>query len=146
MKPFPHSAGFPPTCPPIVVATPDGEELSFLRRQLLAAGITHPLVTFEEAESLLDYLGAVCIAASAEPRLKPCLLFLDDRLVRAGNGDVIEWVRRQPALQDLRVVVLSDREPARTDRTAAAVQFVARFPAAATLAWMVASACGGNMA
>lgn len=146
MKPFSQSPDHSPACPPIVVAARDREELSFLRHQLQAAGIEHPLVTFEEAESLLDYLGAVCIAASAEPRLKPCLLFLDDHLVQAGNGDVIEWVRRQPALDHLRVVVLSDREPARTDRATAAVQFVARFPAAATLAWMVASACGGNMA
>lgn len=130
-------------CSPILLAVPNTDELLYLRDRLLQAGVTRALVTFNEADSLVDYLGAVCIADPAEPRLKPCLLFVDERLLAGEKGDLIEWIRRQRVLQHLRVVVLSDREPARAP--SAAVHFVSRFPAAATLALMVASACGGNM-
>lgn len=137
------AAPLPPRSP-ILLATHRRADLAFFRDRLLEAGVNQPVVTFDAAEALLDYLGAVCIADSTDPRFKPCLLFIDDTMAGRSAGDIIAWIRRQPALQRLRVVLLSDQEATRTERAAAHV--ISRFPAAATLAWLAATACGGNMA
>lgn len=127
-----------------MVASPDAEEVKLLRRHLAEADVKHPLLTFSDRETVQDYLTAVCVADTREPRFNPCLLFLDGCLLDERSECLLAWIGRQRVLEGMKVVVLSeDRAPVRPKSpVAGAVEYIAKFPAAATLALIVSSACG----
>ena len=131
----------PPLVLPIVLVNEDTHELTYLHDRLLEAGVENPLVTFPDEESVLDYLGAVCLAAV--PRLIPCLIFLDLRLPRI--PEMIHWVRAQELLGKLKIVVLSDQPADSPALPAGADHRISRFPTAMTLATIVACACGRGL-
>lgn len=60
---------------------------------------------------LLDFLAAVCIAASPDVRLRPCLLLIDATVPAADVRQVMNLARRQPLISNLRIVILSDEFP-----------------------------------
>lgn len=96
--------------PPILVADDDANDLFLIRRRLDKAGVKHPIVTFSGGEELVSFLRASCVLGARENGLRPGLLFVDVRMPGMGGFDVLRWVRRQKALKELPIVVLSSSD------------------------------------
>jgi CheY-like chemotaxis protein len=131
--------------PPVVLLVDDEPESLFLtQRQLRRAGVPNRVLTFEGGRDVVDYLTAACRGQSP----LPCLLLLDVKMPEMTGFDVLEWIRAQPALEHLRVVMLSssdDPNDMKRARRLGAREYLLKYPAPETLARLVQSAaCAGK--
>jgi CheY-like chemotaxis protein len=70
-------------------------------------------------------------------------MFLDLRMPRCGGFEVLKWVRAQPSLMNLKVVIVSTSalpEDATRARQLGALQFLSKYPSPETLAEIVTAA------
>ena len=91
----------------ILVAEDGDDDLFFMKRALRAASIQHELRVVSDGQQAIDYLSA---ENGYEDRAKwplPNLIFLDLKMPRQDGFEVLEWMRRQPALAGIKVVVLT---------------------------------------
>jgi CheY-like chemotaxis protein len=96
-----------------ILLVEDSEDDVFLmRRALKAAGITNPLHVVEDGQEAVDYLsGAGKFSDRAQTEL-PAVVFLDLKLPVLMGIEVLAWIRSQPSLANIVVVVLtSSNEP-----------------------------------
>jgi two-component system response regulator len=90
---------------PIMLVDDDANDLFVLQSRLVRAGVNNPTLTFRSGREAVDFLDR-CFLKKDGTR-QPGLLFLDLKLVGASGYDVLKWIRAQPELNDLPVVVLS---------------------------------------
>ena len=100
------------TAPDSILLVEDDEDDVFLmRRALKAAGITNVLRVLEDGQEAVDYLGGTANPGGAALNL-PKVIFLDLKLPVIMGLEVLAWVKGQPFLQNVAVVVLtSSNEP-----------------------------------
>lgn len=89
---------------PVLLVDDNADDLFLLRQRLLRAPVANPIVAFPDAEEAMAYLQDVAIAG---PATAPCVMFLDVRMPRRGGFEVLKWVREQPALALMTVVMVS---------------------------------------
>jgi CheY-like chemotaxis protein len=89
---------------PIIVAEDDSNDLFFFRQALTSGGISNPLVVLGNGVDVIEHLKRICLAPEAA---RPRLLFLDLHLPQIDGRGVIAWVKHQPLLRSLRIVVVS---------------------------------------
>lgn len=95
----------------ILVAEDSRDDALTVRRALVRAKVLNPIYFVEDGLEVLAYLkGEGKFAVRSEYPL-PELLLLDLRMPRMDGFEVLRWIREQPALKSLRIVVLtgSDR-------------------------------------
>ena len=86
----------------------DDEPYVFLLRLTFErAGITNPLYAVSDGQMAIDYLAGAGAFADRERHPLPCLVLLDLKLPKVGGLEVLKWIREQPELKKLVVVVLS---------------------------------------
>jgi two-component system response regulator len=128
-----HAPSPPP--PNIIFAADDDEDdIDLMRLLFRKAGITYPLEVFREGEQLVDALSAV-IKKSVEA-VVPLLCFLDVKMPSMGGHEILRWIRSQPALNALSVVMLSSSEHPEDVKAAAeggAQCYLAKYPQPAVL-------------
>lgn len=91
----------------ILLVEDDRNDVFFLQYAFERAGINNPLEVVEDGQQAMDYLAGAGRYADRERHALPCLVLLDLKLpVRVGL-EVLRWIREQPALQTLLVVVLT---------------------------------------
>jgi CheY-like chemotaxis protein len=71
------------------------------------AGITNPVHAVSDGQMAIDYLAGAGVFADREKHPLPCLVLLDLKLPKVSGLEVLEWIRRQPGLKRLVVVMLS---------------------------------------
>lgn len=121
-------------CGPIVVADDSEDDIYFLQRHLAELGVTAPVVVLRDGYETIEHLRSVARSGHGEPL--PSILFLDLRMPRATGFSVLCWLREQPELADLKVVILSDSEDPCDVALAAELEadaFVAKQPDAEAL-------------
>jgi len=97
----------------ILLAEDDENHVLLVRRAFAKAHILNPLHVVTDGEEVIAYLkGEGPYANRAEFPL-PSLLLLDLKMPRKDGFQVLEWIRSQPALSRLRVVVLTSSESIR---------------------------------
>ena len=91
----------------------DNEDDVFLmQRALKAAEISNPLCVVEDGQSAIDYLSGSGEYANRSRFPIPGIVFLDLKLPILRGHDVLAWIRKQPELENLVVIVLtSSNEP-----------------------------------
>jgi CheY-like chemotaxis protein len=101
----------------ILLVEDDPNDVFLLQRAFRKAGFEHPVQAVGDGEEAVAYLtGAGSYADRAQFPL-PLLVLLDLKLPRKSGLEVLAWLREQPALRRLPVVVLtSSREPADVNR------------------------------
>jgi CheY-like chemotaxis protein len=87
----------------ILLADDDENDRYFFGLALDFAGVSNSIVNFADGQELMDYL-----KKAAAPL--PNLLVLDLKMPRADGFTVLAWMRTQPHLRGLPVVVLSASE------------------------------------
>jgi len=78
-----------------------------LKRAFRKAGITNPVQVASDGQVALDFLAGTGPYADREKYPLPCLILLDLHLPAVPGLAVLEWIRRQSALDGLLVVVIS---------------------------------------
>ncbi|HVU34838.1 MAG TPA: response regulator [Opitutaceae bacterium] len=91
---------------PILLAEDDETDVLLLERALKEAGIPNPLRVVVDGQEAVDYLSALQHAPSPGDR-SPALLILDLKMPRMTGLDVLGWVRAQPGLACLPVMMFS---------------------------------------
>lgn len=119
---------------PILTIDDDPDDLFILKRLLSKGGVTNKVVAFEDGVAARAYLDI----ESRQPRslYLPCIVFTDLHMPRMNGFEFVAWIRSQPTLQDLPVIVVSSSEAPGDRRRAEAVgatAFLTKYPTAATL-------------
>lgn len=104
-----------------ILLVEDSEDDAFaFRRALKKAGVTHRVEVASDGRQALDYLLQVITGGDADRFPPPAIVFLDLKLPYHDGMEILEWIRRQAALSQLKVIVLSgsdeprDRERAKS--------------------------------
>jgi CheY-like chemotaxis protein len=92
----------------------DNEDDQFImRRALEGAGLINPLIIVEDGESVVQYLQGAGKYSDRATYPMPALIFLDLKLPLRSGLDVLKWIRSQPELTAVVVVVLTSSSEAR---------------------------------
>lgn len=96
----------------ILLVEDNEDDVFLMQRAIKAAQIRNPLHVLEDGQSAMDYLSGVGPYADRSAHPLPAVIFLDLKLPFVRGHDVLAWIRRQPHLENIVVVVLtSSSEP-----------------------------------
>ena len=96
--------------PSILLVEDNSNDVMLIRRALGKLGISAVLHIATDGDSAVRYLGGEGEFSDREAHPLPGLVLLDLKLPRRSGFEVIEWLRSQPGLRRLPVVVLSSSE------------------------------------
>jgi CheY-like chemotaxis protein len=88
----------------ILLVEDDHNDVLLIKRAFQKVNIANPIIVVNDGEQAISYL------AGREPyvdRAVPMLVLLDLKLPRKSGHEVLEWLRQQPNLKRLPVVVLT---------------------------------------
>lgn len=97
-----------PTLPVILIADDSADDRLLFEHLLRKAGIENPLVFADSGEAAIVALRRSCPAGGGRRRHKPEVVFLDVNMPSGGGFRVLQWIRKKPAFQRTRVVMLTD--------------------------------------
>lgn len=92
---------------PILLAEDEESDVFFMQFALEAAGVSHPLQVVKDGRQAIDYLAGTGPYANRPNHPLPVLLLLDLKLPQVLGLDVLRWIRRQPPLARLPVIICS---------------------------------------
>lgn len=97
--------------PAILLAEDDENDVFFMERAFEQANIANPLIRVKDGEDAISYLKGEGAFADRGKHPLPYLMLMDLKMPRKNGFEVIQWVRQQPELKRLPLVVLtSSRE------------------------------------
>ena len=92
---------------PILHVEDSEEDVFLLRYAFQRADIKTPVQVVGDGQEAIDYLAGIGKFANREEFPLPCLVLLDLKLPHKMGLEVLEWIRQQPALKSLVVIILS---------------------------------------
>jgi CheY-like chemotaxis protein len=92
---------------PILLVEDDENDIFFMERGMKEAGITRRLQVVMDGQEAIDYLGGTGEYSDRDRFPLPCLVMLDLKLPRVMGLEVLKWIRRQPELETLIVIIMS---------------------------------------
>jgi CheY-like chemotaxis protein len=102
---------------PVLLVEDNEDDVLFVRRAFRRAKLSNPLSVAEDGDTAVAYLSGEGEHADRNRHPLPTLILLDIKLPRRSGLEVLEWLRAQPGLRRIPVVVLtSSRESADVDR------------------------------
>lgn len=105
----------------ILLVEDDRDDVFIFERALKAARIANPVVVVKTGQEAMDYLSHQGDYADQEKYPLPFVIFLDLKLPYLDGFEVLSWIRAQPALQSIIVVVLSGSDETRDHQKAYAL-------------------------
>jgi CheY-like chemotaxis protein len=113
----------------ILAVDDDPDDVDLLRLLFRKAGVTHPMQIYPRGEDLMAALTGL-MKRSVEAML-PLLCFLDVKMPTINGHELLQWIRQQPQLNNVSVVMLSTSEHPEDIRRAAeagAQCYLAKYP------------------
>jgi len=92
---------------PVLIVEDNEDEVVLLRRALRLANITVPVAIVTDGAAAIEYLEGRGRYGDRTQHPLPQLVLLDLRLPRVPGLDVLRWVRQQPGLRRLPVIVFT---------------------------------------
>lgn len=121
----------PDALPPhVMVVDDDDDDVALLTRRLRNAGINNPVLHFRNGGDAFMYLKQFCSPTRNRSRL-PAVMFLDVNMQGLSGFDVLVWARQQPALEPMKIYMLSGANEIWDAQIAAklgADQYLEKFP------------------
>jgi CheY-like chemotaxis protein len=101
----------------VLYAEDEPTDIFFLQRAFTNVGIQHRLESVPDGEAAIEYLSGADAYADREKNPLPCLILLDINMPRLSGLEVLEWMRKQPQLKKIPVLMLtSSSHPADMER------------------------------
>ncbi|MBE9157278.1 response regulator [Nodosilinea sp. LEGE 06152] len=101
----------------ILLVEDNPKDVFLVQRAARKAGIATPLQVVNDGDAALEYLSGVAPYSDRAAYPIPVFVLLDLKLPRRSGAEVLSWIRQQPYLRRLPVVVLtSSREYADINR------------------------------
>lgn len=97
---------------PVLYAEDEDNDVFLMQRAFTKACVSNPLQIVTDGVEAIQYLSGQGKYEDRDRYPTPCLLMLDLNLPRRSGLEVVKWVREQPALQDLPVVLLTSSNQA----------------------------------
>lgn len=91
----------------ILMAEDDENDVVFIQRAFKQAEIHNPLQIVQDGQAAIDYLSGSGSFSDRGQYPLPGLLLLDLKMPHKTGLEVLKWVRTQPALQAIPIIVLS---------------------------------------
>jgi CheY-like chemotaxis protein len=91
----------------ILLVEDEKNDVFFLKHAFKEVGILNPLQVAQDGKEAMDYLSGTGEYADRERFPLPCLILLDLKLPRVMGFEVLKWMREQPELKALIVIVLT---------------------------------------
>ena len=91
----------------ILVAEDQPADVLLLKRAFSQVGITAPLHFVQDGQEAIDYLSGQDGFTDRQAHPLPTMMLLDLKMPRLDGFDVLGWVRQQPTLKRLPIIVLS---------------------------------------
>ena len=91
----------------ILLVEDDPNDVLLIRRAFRKVGSETPLHVVEDGERAVAWLSGAGELADRERHPQPDLLLLDLKLPRFSGFEVLQWLRAQPGLRRLPVIVLT---------------------------------------
>ena len=92
---------------PILYAEDDENDAFFLRRAFKTAEMPCALTVVTDGQEAIDYCRARGAYADRAAHPLPCLILLDLNMPIKSGIEVLEWIRREPSLAAIPVIILS---------------------------------------
>src|SRR5579859_5380080 len=92
---------------PILLVEDDQNDVFFLQYAFEAAGVDNPIQVVADGQEAINYLSGAGHFADRQRFPLPCLMLLDLKLPVKMGTDVLRWIRKQPLVSNLLVVVLT---------------------------------------
>ena len=96
--------------PCILLVEDEANDTLLLKIAFEEVGIALPLQAVADGQLAIDYLSGVGGFADRKQFPMPCLVLLDLKLPRKSGFEVLKWIREQPALRRIVVIVLTSAE------------------------------------
>lgn len=94
----------------VLLVEDDANDVLFMRRAWRIAGHAAPLIAVGDGEAAVAYLSGRGPYADRALHPFPTLVLLDLKIPLLPGLEVLEWMRKNPGLNGLRVVVLTSSE------------------------------------
>ncbi len=91
----------------ILLVEDEENDVFFLKYAFKEVGILNPLQVAEDGKAAMDYLSGTGEYADREKFPLPCLVLLDLKLPGVMGMEVLKWIREQPELKTLIVIILT---------------------------------------
>jgi two-component system response regulator len=92
---------------PILLVEDDPNDVFFLQYAFEGAGVTEPMRVVADGQKAIDYLAGAGEYANRAQYPVPSLVLLDLKLPSKPGLEVLRWIRSQPGMEGLLVVVLT---------------------------------------
>jgi len=91
----------------ILLAEDDPNDVLLIQRAFQRSLVANPLQVVRDGEEALAYLSGQGLFADRERHPLPVLMLMDLKMPRKSGLEVLEWVRQQPGLKRLPIIVLT---------------------------------------
>ncbi len=92
---------------PLLVVEDNPDDVFFLKRVLKAKGVSLPIVVTVDGRHAISYLSGKAEFADRNVHPLPLLVLLDLQLPYFTGLQVLEWIREQPLLRRIPVIIFS---------------------------------------
>ena len=96
-----------PKCDPILLVEDNEHDVFFMKRAFKTAEVSNTLQVVGDGQEAVDYLAGVGSYGDRHQFPLPCVILLDLKLPRKSGLDVLSWMRQQPELRFIVVIVLT---------------------------------------
>jgi CheY-like chemotaxis protein len=94
----------------ILLVENEPDDVFIVQRAVKKVGIENPMATVENGELAVDYLSGRGAFQDRAAHPLPALVLLDLSMPRMGGLEVLKWIRAQPQIKRLIVVVLTSSQ------------------------------------
>lgn len=91
----------------ILLVEDDARDILLIKRAFFKAGITNPLQVVSDGDTAVLYLSGEAAYSDRSLYPLPALILLDLKLPRRSGAEVLMWLRQQPVIKRLPVVILT---------------------------------------
>jgi CheY-like chemotaxis protein len=91
----------------ILIAEDRDDDVLLIRRAFEMGGVLNPIHVVKNGEEAIEYLKGEGRYANRSEYPLPALMLLDLKMPRTDGFEVLSWIRAEPSLSNLRVIVLT---------------------------------------